>query len=110
MRHDHGSVLPADTLAKMSAKEIDFFKQYDNILTDYMKAVDIDITAVSGPRLHVYLQCTLYWILKDEMPPIMTFVISIHVFITNSWSTTTCMENAVTIALSTAVSLISLLL
>ncbi len=46
MRHDHGSVLPTDTLAKLSAKEVDYFKQYDSLLTEYMTSIDLDITAV----------------------------------------------------------------
>ena len=50
MRHDHGSVLPSDTLAKLSAAEVDYFKQYDGLLTDYITAVDVDITAVRDWR------------------------------------------------------------
>jgi hypothetical protein len=46
IRHDHGAVLPADTLEKLSSKEVDYFKQYDSLLTGYMRAVHLDLTAV----------------------------------------------------------------
>lgn len=49
MRHDHGTVLPPETTAKLSAKEVDYFKQYDTLLTEFMTGLDLDITAVGFP-------------------------------------------------------------
>ena len=55
MRHDHGSVLPAEIVAKLSSKEVDYFKQYDSLLTEFMTGVDLDITAVQ----HVVVYCAV---------------------------------------------------
>jgi hypothetical protein len=46
MRHDHGSVLPDEIRRKLHATELDYFKQYDALLTEYMAAIDIDLTSV----------------------------------------------------------------
>lgn len=46
MRHDHGSVLPPEVLRKMHSKEVDYFKQYDKVLAEYMGAIDLDLTSV----------------------------------------------------------------
>jgi hypothetical protein len=46
MRHDHGSVLPDEIRKKLHATELDYFKQYDGLLTEYMAAIDVDLTSV----------------------------------------------------------------
>lgn len=56
MRHDHGTVLPPETTAKLSAKEVDYFKQYDTLLTEFMTGLDLDITADLQPPKHLYIE------------------------------------------------------
>lgn len=58
LRWEYGAVLPARWSARLSRKEEDYAKAYGDALAEYMRSVDMDVTAdVQPPRqLHVLVR------------------------------------------------------
>lgn len=58
LRWEYGAVLPARWSSRLSRKEEDYSKAYGDALAEYMRSVDMDVTAdVQPPRqLHVMVR------------------------------------------------------
>ncbi|CAE7838125.1 gins1 [Symbiodinium sp. KB8] len=58
LRWEYGAVLPARWSSRLSRKEEDYSKAYGDALAEYMRSVDLDVTAdVQPPRqLHVMVR------------------------------------------------------
>ncbi len=48
LKWEYGSVMPSQYVPKLSQSEVQYFKKYDNLLNDYMRSIDIELTSVSS--------------------------------------------------------------
>ncbi|KAH7315093.1 hypothetical protein KP509_21G033600 [Ceratopteris richardii] len=56
LRWQLGAVLPADLQDKLNYSEIEFFKNYSELLGSYMTNIDLDLTVDSTPPKDPYIQ------------------------------------------------------
>ncbi|GBG32447.1 DNA replication complex GINS protein PSF1 [Hondaea fermentalgiana] len=56
LRWDAGSAIPEDLRRKLCAEEAQYFSAYDNILSDYMREVDLDLAADMEPPKNLYVE------------------------------------------------------
>jgi hypothetical protein len=55
LRWEYGAVVPESWSSRMSRGEHDYLRSYGDILTDYMKAVRLDLTSDLQPPKHLYV-------------------------------------------------------
>jgi hypothetical protein len=64
IRWETGAVLPQNVRPKLSARESDFFVEYNNILTDYCSHVKMDLTSdlqvLLAPYYRFFFNISLY--------------------------------------------------
>mmetsp|Transcript_21023 Transcript_21023/g.41232 ORF Transcript_21023/g.41232 Transcript_21023/m.41232 type:complete len:195 (+) Transcript_21023:198-782(+) len=56
LRWDAGSAIPEDLKRKLCAEEVQYFAEYDNMLLDYMRDVDLDLGADMEPPKNLYVE------------------------------------------------------
>jgi len=58
LRWEYGAVLPSRWASRLSRKEEDYARSYGDALGEYMRSVDLDVTADVQPpkRLHVMVR------------------------------------------------------
>lgn len=62
-------MLPARWAKRLSRKELDYSKRYGNVLGDYMKAIDLDLTADVQPPKHLHVHVRVKRSLGEVMLP-----------------------------------------
>lgn len=73
IRWDYGATLPSGTKSRLGAGELDYFRQYNRILAQYVRDSGIDVTVdscapVGEPRIKVRALCDLTDVVVGGIP------------------------------------------
>lgn len=63
MRHEYGAMVPPQVKDKLAAHEVDYFKAYGDLLNNYQRTVDMDLTSDLQPPKQLMVEVL---VLEDQ--------------------------------------------